>query len=197
MSNISRRSKTYETLSIMLRHRGYDQITCWSATNTDTEQDSITILYLDDSPTLLNLKSIIELEFAGNIQGEHILVVISQDESGITPSLYSYASEQYQKHKTRIELFREVELQFVIIKHQDVPRHTLLNPNEIQALNKKYEVKNLPCMVENDPVAKFYGAMVDDVFRIDRPSIFVEDGGTAVTSVYYRRVVPGLMSIKT
>jgi DNA-directed RNA polymerase subunit H (RpoH/RPB5) len=110
--------------------------------------------------------------------------------------LYAYATEQYQKHKTRIELFREVELQFVIITHQDVPRHTLLNLKEIKALNKKYELKNLPCMVENDPVAKFYGAMVDDVFRIDRPSILVEDSGAAVTSVYYRRVVAGLMSMK-
>jgi len=90
------------------------------------------------------------------------------------------------------EVFTIDELLIVIIDHNIVPKHILLTPEE---KDKYFEVFNhhprdMKKILVNDPVARFYGAKVNDLFKIIRPSI------TSGKEVDYRIVVPGEIKLE-
>ena len=74
-----------------------------------------------------------------------------------------------------------------ITKHELVPKHTLLNDNEKEALLKSYGIvlRQLPRMLASDAMAKLLNAKVGDVIKIIRKS------ETAGETEYYRVVVKG------
>lgn len=71
-----------------------------------------------------------------------------------------------------IEIFTIDRLLFNITKHVLVPKHELLTKEEIKEILKKYKctVNQLPKVFKTDPISKYYGAKVGDVFRIYRKS---------------------------
>lgn len=74
-------------------------------------------------------------------------------------------------------------LQFNILNHQYVPRHTILNDDEVGEMMKKYNVmekSQLPDISRYDPVALAIGMRPGEVCIIDRPS------KSAISSPYYR-----------
>ena len=74
-----------------------------------------------------------------------------------------------------------------ITKHELVPKHTLLNDNEKEALLKSYGIvlRQLPRMLASDAMAKLLNEKVGDVIKIIRKS------ETAGETEYYRVVVKG------
>lgn len=60
-----------------------------------------------------------------------------------------------------IELFSLAELQFNIMKHRLVPRHTRVD-------HKKKNTDKFPLIKRTDPVCKFMGYSPGDIIRIDR-----------------------------
>ena len=74
-----------------------------------------------------------------------------------------------------------------IQKHELVPKHTLLNEQEKEELLKQYGIalKQLPRILETDPVIKTINGKHGDVVKIMRKS------STAGQSVYYRVIVKG------
>lgn len=96
----------------------------------------------------------------------------------ITP--YAKQALQEMSDTFRIEHFREAELLVDITKHQLVPIHQVLTPNEKTALLKRYRLKDaqLPRIQPNDPIARFYGMKRGQVVKIIRPS---ETAGRYVT----------------
>jgi DNA-directed RNA polymerase I, II, and III subunit RPABC1 len=89
------------------------------------------------------------------------------------------------------EIFTLDELLIVIIDHNIVPQHVLLTEDE---KNKYFNVFNhhprdMKKMLLNDPVARFYGAKVGDLFKIIRFSI------TSGKEIDYRIVIPGEIKI--
>jgi DNA-directed RNA polymerase subunit H len=72
-----------------------------------------------------------------------------------------------------------------ITKHELVPKHELLTEQEKEQLLKQYGItlKQLPRILQSDPMAKVLNAKVGDVIKITRKS------ETAGESVYYRVVV--------
>jgi DNA-directed RNA polymerase I, II, and III subunit RPABC1 len=89
------------------------------------------------------------------------------------------------------EVFTLDELLIVIIDHNIVPQHILLSADE---KDKYFTVFNhhprdMKKILLNDPVARFYGAKVGDLFKIIRPSI------TSGKEIDYRIVVPGEIKI--
>ena len=96
----------------------------------------------------------------------------------ITP--YAKQALQEMSDEFRIEHFREAELLVDITKHQLVPDHQVLTPNEKTALLKRYRLKEnqLPRIQPNDPIARFFGMRRGQVVKIIRPS---ETAGRYVT----------------
>lgn len=96
----------------------------------------------------------------------------------ITP--FAKLALQEMHDQFRIEHFKEAELLVDITKHQLVPEHQVLTPNEKSALLKRYRLKDnqLPRIQANDPIARYYGMKRGNVVKIIRPS---ETAGRYVT----------------
>lgn len=83
------------------------------------------------------------------------------------------------------EVFNISELLVNIIDHVLVPEHIPLKPDEIKEFFNSYKLKptQLPRILVNDPISRYYGMKKGDIFKIVRKS---ETAGKYVT---YRIVV--------
>ena len=84
------------------------------------------------------------------------------------------------------------ELLIVVIDHYLVPQHILLSPDEKENYLTifNHQIRDMKKILLNDPIAKFYGAKVGDMFKIIRPSI------TAGKDIDYRIVIPGEIKLE-
>lgn len=90
------------------------------------------------------------------------------------------------------EVFTMSELLIVIIDHHIVPQHILLTEDEksVYFTEFNHHPRDMKKILVNDPVAKFYGAKVGDLFKIIRPSI------TSGKEIDYRMVIPGEIKLE-
>ena len=96
--------------------------------------------------------------------------------------IYSSFTNQAKKvvenlDNIRIELFSRDEMQFNITKHELVPQHIKLSPEEVAKLRKELKCPNrelkIPTMLTTDAVARFYGYKEGDCIKIIRKEGFV------------------------
>ena len=101
------------------------------------------------------------------------------------------AVKQILEHKNT-EVFTMDELLIVVIDHYLVPQHILLSPEEKEnyLTTFNHQIRDMKKILLNDPIAKFYGAKVGDMFKIIRPSI------TAGKDIDYRIVIPGEIKLE-
>jgi len=90
------------------------------------------------------------------------------------------------------EVFTMDELLIIVIDHYLVPQHILLSPEEKEnyLTTFNHQIRDMKKILLNDPIAKFYGAKVGDMFKIIRPSI------TAGKDIDYRIVIPGEIKLE-
>ena len=84
-----------------------------------------------------------------------------------------------------IEIFWYKELLINICKHNLVPKHELLNSEEEEIILLQLRLsskRQLPQILKSDPVSKWYGVKIGDVFKISRNSI------TSGKTTFYRCV---------
>ncbi|KAK4761874.1 hypothetical protein SAY87_029758 [Trapa incisa] len=91
-------------------------------------------------------------------------------QKGLTPA-GKMAISEYSAHY-RMEIFEEAELLVNVTEHAFVPRHKILSEEEKKALLAKYTVKEtqLPRILLNDPVARYFGVKRGQVVQITRAS---------------------------
>ncbi len=113
-----------------------------------------------------------------------------QDESIIVILLLrdkenSMVTKELQKEiYANVEIFLQNNMVINITKHVLVPRHQLLTLDEEEEYLQKYNItKNKsPKILKTDPIARYYGAKVDQIFKIYRMS------SSTGESFYYRVV---------
>lgn len=83
------------------------------------------------------------------------------------------------------EYFEDTYFYKNIIDNELVPEHIPLTPSEIEDFHNSYETdpKLLPKILVTDPISRYYGMKVGDIFSILRPS------RTSLTGPSYRIVV--------
>ena len=113
------------------------------------------------------------------------LIIITKDKFNFTNN--SGLSDTIEKSINEliyyINVFPISTLQFSILDHTLVPKHTKLNPEEVKTFMSAYKIKdtaNIPTISKFDPVAKAIGLRPGEICEIIRPS------KTVVESKYYR-----------
>jgi len=122
---------------------------------------------------LVALKALMDDKYPTN----EVTVIIVQDKQ--TPQI---AKELLNDEYKLYEIFSMKNLMFNITHHEIVPRHILLNQEEVDMILKQYQTTRaqLPKLLTTDPVAKYYGMKAGDVCKIIRQSPMTGE------SYYYR-----------
>lgn len=111
---------------------------------------------------------------------DSLIIVIKGEMNDTNISVLNQIWEQEGIH---IVIFSLDRLQFNILEHSYVPKHTILTEEETQAVMMRYNVARpdmLPNISRYDPVAMAIGMRPGQVCRIERFS------KTAVKTYYYR-----------
>jgi DNA-directed RNA polymerase I, II, and III subunit RPABC1 len=109
----------------------------------------------------------------------------------IINKLSDRAIKQVLEYKNT-EVFTMDELLVVVIDHNYVPHHLLLSEDDKnEYLNTfKHHLRDMKKILVRDPVARFYGAKVGDMFKIIRPCM------TSGMDIDYRVVIPGEIKVE-
>jgi DNA-directed RNA polymerase subunit H (RpoH/RPB5) len=70
-----------------------------------------------------------------------------------------------------------------------IPEHTLIIGEKREELLETFSLKEFGRIYSTDMMVRYYGAKLNDIFRISRPNI------NSGMSIYYRIVVPGSLEI--
>jgi DNA-directed RNA polymerase subunit H (RpoH/RPB5) len=109
-----------------------------------------------------------------------LMVIIKDD---MNETLMNELIHLWEKEHLFITVQSIKRLQFNILKHSFVPKHTLINDLETDEMMKKYNITNknlLPEISRFDPVSQAIGLRPDQVCKIIRSS------KTAIEAPYYR-----------
>lgn len=115
------------------------------------------------------------------LQKEDTLMVIIKDDMNDT--LMNEIMHIWETEKIFVVVQSIKRLQFNILKHSFVPKHTKMNSLEIDEMLNKYNITNknlLPEISRFDPVSQAICLRPDQVCKIMRPS------KTAIEAPYYR-----------
>jgi DNA-directed RNA polymerase subunit H (RpoH/RPB5) len=114
---------------------------------------------------------------------------IDQNKFLIVKSFSKKTFTQVNKDYKSAELFNIYELLEDIPAKEFIPEHILLNNEDKKELLASFGLNELGRIYSTDIMARYFGAKLNDVFRIIRPNI------NSGTSIYYRYVIPGSMDV--
>ncbi|KAK9282836.1 hypothetical protein L1049_011059 [Liquidambar formosana] len=97
-----------------------------------------------------------------NKESLHRLMLILQSK------MNSFARKEADNFSAKVEIFQITELLVNVTKHILMPKHKILTAAEKQILLKKYKLedKQLPRMLQNDAIARYYGLEKGQVMRV-------------------------------
>lgn len=104
----------------------------------------------------------------------------------------SFSKKTYQqvtKDYRNAELFTIYNFLEDIPAKEFIPEHILLNQDEKKELLEAFGINELGRIYSTDIMARYYGAKINDIFRIIRPNI------SSGTAIYYRVVIPGSLDV--
>ena len=104
----------------------------------------------------------------------------------------SFAKKPYKQINSdykNAEIFLFHELLEDIPAKQYIPNHTLVVNEDREEILKTFALKEFGKIYSTDTMARYYGAKINDIFRIERPNI------NSGISIYYRIVIQGNLDI--
>ena len=130
-----------------------------------------------------NIYEIIEdLFFLENIlEKKDDLIIVIKDEPNDT--LIQTVKDIWMNENIYISLLTIKRLQFNILEHSLVPKHSILNEKEEEEFRKQYNILDntqIPTISYFDPVSLVLGLRPDNIVKIERYS------RTSINSLYYR-----------
>jgi len=148
--------------------------------NFNYESKNVAIKIIYNSITTIKDSNDIE-NFLDKYSKYHKFIVIT--------SLSKKAFKQFDEYPLT-EVFQEIELMVNVLEHDLQPKFRLLTKTEVDEYFKTFENKKreMPRIVDSDPVARYFGAKIGDIFEIIRPSV------TTGESITYRIVVQGSLN---
>ncbi len=126
------------------------------------DNNQIAIRIIPQKITAIN-KSFGIVDFLNNHKNIHKILVVHE---------ISKKAEQFvHKNYPNTEIFLEEELMINIIEHEYVPKHIPLTEEEQQEVLEKYSLKRkqLPKILLNDPISRYYNMKPGSIFKIIRP----------------------------
>jgi DNA-directed RNA polymerase subunit H (RpoH/RPB5) len=138
----------------------------------------IIIKILNQKITAINKTSPIG-EFLHQYKNDNKLVIVK--------SISNKTKQLVINTYTNTEIFLEKELMMNLIEHTYVPLHEILSNEESQQIIESYNTRkrDMPKILTNDPIARYYNMQPGQICRILRPS---ETSGFVP---YYRLVIKG------
>ena len=130
-----------------------------------------------------NIYEIIEdLFYLENIlEKKDDLIIVIKDEPNDT--LIQTVKDIWMNENIYISLLTIKRLQFNILEHSLVPKHSILNEKEEEEFRKQYNILDntqIPTISYFDPVSLVLGIRPDNIVKIERYS------RTSINSLYYR-----------
>lgn len=155
--------KVVQTVIEMLHDRGYEVDQNSDQIMGKKNNETIKVYYIELSKIgIKNINEIIEDMEACDVQKSII----------VSGGVLSSFGKQLLTENKHIQLFHEDELSFNITHHELVPEHTIIRSEESKEILKKYKIseKQLPRILQSDPVCRYHGGCPGDLFRIKRTS---------------------------
>ena len=153
----------------------------------NTEKKVYIKYYLEKTIRPPNIHDIIEDLFTieNILSAKDDLIIIIKDEPN--DALKKLQQSIYEHDNIFIIIINIERLQFNILNHSLVPKHTILTPAETEIIKNRYNIvnnNNFPTISRFDPVSQLMGIRPNEVFYIERPS------KTAIISNFYRICSP-------
>jgi DNA-directed RNA polymerase subunit H (RpoH/RPB5) len=126
--------------------------------------------YIDD---LFHLEQVLN-------KGDTLVIIMKQE---VNETLINILNQIWDQDGIFIAIMTLDRLQYNILDHTFVPKHTILSDTETEEMMKRYnimDVKQLPSISRYDPVAVAIGMRPGQVCKITRSS------KTAINSTFYR-----------
>lgn len=186
--------KALETLKSMLhsRQKNVEKVEILGNSLDDTRMYNLggVLVIFSDKGRMTDgvLKSYIQFCEDNNYTNGLIIVLASSPSENILELVRTHNSEPKNQ---LMQIFNIRYLQFDISTHRKVPKHRLMDQEEILKLEKKMNITDLklqlPWIDSQDAMAKWLGARTGDVVEISRLS---ESAGN---SKYYRYCVSNVL----
>jgi len=111
--------------------------------------------------------------FVNSYNGKYNILLIFNNDILTSPTIMqlNIIDKILQKKKGMLQYFQLKELQFNPMKHELVPPHRKLTPEESTEVMNKYLIKSklqLPLILKNDVIAKWLGVKQGEIIEITR-----------------------------
>lgn len=153
--------KVVQTIMEMLHDRGYEVDNNFDSIIGKKGDQYVKVYYIDlPKIGIKNINEIIE-DMETNQIDRGIIV---------SSSVLSSFGKQLLTENKNIQLFHEDELSFNITHHELVPQHIIVSKSEAKEIMRKYSIseKQLPRILNTDPVCRYHGGCPGDLFKIYR-----------------------------
>lgn len=166
-------------IGILLEHNQLDML----LENDNTKKKIYVKFYINKLIKPQNIYDIVEdlFHIETILEKKDDLMIIIKDEPNDT--MMENIKDIWVSENIYVSLLNIKRLQFNILKHSLVPKHTLLSLDEKEAFMKKYNIidkSQIPDISFFGPVSIVLGIRPDDVVKIERSS------RTAIQSDFYR-----------